>query len=746
MRGLVDTLDLALVVFLAAMLFFLPLSEALKNACFAIALGLWLVRRALRREPIVVRPLGWGLVAFLAVAGISAAVALDSHQAARGAWDIFRYVSTFFLMLNGLTRRQHAVWCLGALLASVVLGALFGLGKYWTMERDISSAIKLISKIEAATKDPRVESPLGVVNQSPTEVREAYKFIQDLLSNARRGSWETERLRRALRDSPAIVGGALATRSPRKPDEARRGRPAPNDPTTRSETGLVGSAPGKLGNAAAFSSANGVSLFIKNNADLSVGDVDFTIAAWVYLDTTKDNQVFVYKRFPKEYYLGYTGGTTKKIKFTVYDSLDRHVLYAESFGAPSPRAWFFLVAWHDATANTLNIQINNGPVDETPHSSGANSGTGALYLGGSRNGWYLDGRIDGVGFWKRVLSPAERSRLYNGGKGLDYPFDSHPTLLQSLKAYWKLDEEAGRRADSAGSNHLTPTPAIGSSTPVDFTKGRRAIERQLTQVVNRAINRGDVAVKIHSVGHPNHSATYLVMMVGLALAGALERSFRPAVRASFAGMFALLVVASVFTYSRAGMVLMVLVAVAMLLLARRGRWVVALAVLSLALLLHPQVRQPLPRVVEAIQQPMKIGAIYDRVHVWRTVVVGVVRDRPLFGAGPRNFNFIDKRRYGLGSSWDYFNHAHSLYMNVAAETGLLGLGVLVGWLGLFLGSWWSERRRLADGLARLLWLGAGGAFLVLTVSGIVTTTLHTEGAMLLMSIWGLFFFVQRASE
>jgi O-antigen ligase len=191
------------------------------------------------------------------------------------------------------------------------------------------------------------------------------------------------------------------------------------------------------------------------------------------------------------------------------------------------------------------------------------------------------------------------------------------------------------------------------------------------------------------------------------------------------------------------MALLVLVTVAMLLLARRGRWVVALAVLSLALLLHPQVRQRLPRAVEAIQQPMKIGAIYDRVHVWRTVVVGVVRDRPLFGAGPRNFNFIDKRHYGLGRSWDYFNHAHSLYMNVAAETGLLGLGVLVGWLGLFLGSWWSERRRLADGLARILWLGAGGAFLVLTVSGIVTTTLHTEGAMLLMAIWGLFFFAQR---
>ena len=33
-----------------------------------------------------------------------------------------------------------------------------------------------------------------------------------------------------------------------------------------------------------------------------------------------------------------------------------------------------------------------------------------------------DGLIDEVGLWRRVLTPAERTTLYNCGAGLTYPF------------------------------------------------------------------------------------------------------------------------------------------------------------------------------------------------------------------------------------------------------------------------------------------------------------------------------------
>ena len=475
-----DRLDPALGACLALMLFVLPLSEALKNAAFGLALALWVLRVLIRRERVRISPLGWGLIAFLAVAAISALGGLDRHQAARGAWDIFRYVFTFFLMFNGPTSVDQARWCLGALLASVVLGAVIGLGQYWAMESTYRPAFRLISKTEAKARGNGVN--------------------------------DKDRL---------LAQGAL-------------------------------------------------------------------VAAYLELE-----------------------------------------------------------------GHLNSIQSDYG------------------------------------------FSPTQISGVLEGLSQVDQGYVANVKRALALK---------------------------------------------------RKFNRGTVAVKIHSVGHPNHSATYLVMMLGLALAGALERSFRPGVRVAFAGMVALLVVATVFTYSRAGIVLMVLVTVGMLLLTRRGRWVAGLAVLALALLAMPRVRATLPRAVAAVQQPMKVGGIYDRVHVWRTVVFGVVRDRPLLGAGPRNFNFINKRQYNLGGSWDYFDHAHSLYMNVTAEMGTLGLGALFVWLGLFLRAWWTARRRLAYGLARLLWRGSGGAFLTLTVSGLITTTLHTEGAMLVMAIWGLFFYVHLAEE
>ena len=40
---------------------------------------------------------------------------------------------------------------------------------------------------------------------------------------------------------------------------------------------------------------------------------------------------------------------------------------------------------------------------------------------------YFNGRIDSVGFWKRVLTSAERTALYNSGNGLEYSFPFAPT-------------------------------------------------------------------------------------------------------------------------------------------------------------------------------------------------------------------------------------------------------------------------------------------------------------------------------
>lgn len=193
------------------------------------------------------------------------------------------------------------------------------------------------------------------------------------------------------------------------------------------DNNTVTQAVGKVGNAAQFTTANSESLSIVDNAALSMGDIDFTIAGWVYLDSVLVDQPLVSKRqnaTNREYLVQYVAGGTNRFRFGVTaDGVTFTLLAAASLGAPLVATWYFVVSWHDATANTINIQVNNGAVDSGAHATGVFDGTSIFELGADTEALaFLGGRLDACGIWKRVLTPAERTYLYNAGAGREYPF------------------------------------------------------------------------------------------------------------------------------------------------------------------------------------------------------------------------------------------------------------------------------------------------------------------------------------
>jgi hypothetical protein len=195
--------------------------------------------------------------------------------------------------------------------------------------------------------------------------------------------------------------------------------------TVTQVTGVAG------GKGAHFNLAAGQELYAADNAALSMGDIDFSIAAWVKLDSLPgggSDMCIVSKGDGSslEYELGYTGPSAR-FRFQVSSGsafANNTTVLANSLGAPSTGRWYHIVGWHDSTSDTINIQVDNGTVDSVAYTHGSYDSAAQFTIGGYNGfgGIYFDGSIDQVGLWKRVLVPADRTFLYNSGAGR--PFSS----------------------------------------------------------------------------------------------------------------------------------------------------------------------------------------------------------------------------------------------------------------------------------------------------------------------------------
>jgi hypothetical protein len=154
------------------------------------------------------------------------------------------------------------------------------------------------------------------------------------------------------------------------------------------------------------------------DAELGFGDEDFTVAGWVKL-TSKPGLGFMLNCFSgtQGYQLSYRSDQDR-FYFAVGDADSQHIENADNLGSPSTATWYYLVAWHDSTANTVNIQVNNGTVDSGGYSAGVSTPAADFQIGFSGNS--IDGVVDEFALWNRILTTQERTDLYNGGSGLAY--------------------------------------------------------------------------------------------------------------------------------------------------------------------------------------------------------------------------------------------------------------------------------------------------------------------------------------
>lgn len=258
-------------------------------------------------------------------------------------------------------------------------------------------------------------------------------------------------------------------------------------------------------------------------------------------------------------------------------------------------------------------------------------------------------------------------------------------------------------------------------------------------------------LQLYSVGHVNHSAIYVAIVLGVWAAWlfAAYRDWPRATRLLGASVFAILFVALASTASRAAV----------------GAGMAALVVLAAAW--WPRSRAPLATVAAAIglvvagaaflgtdlvqkqeQYEARGNPLSHRDTNWRTGMAAWKR-QPWFGIGMDNYSQLTAERLRAwqaeeGKPFDpatfvYFPHAHSLYVNTLAERGIFGFAALFAVLGAW--GWGLARGRPGPGASQDTWMlwGASASGLVVTLAaGLLNTTLHHEHgilAALLLGLW-----------
>jgi O-antigen ligase len=258
-------------------------------------------------------------------------------------------------------------------------------------------------------------------------------------------------------------------------------------------------------------------------------------------------------------------------------------------------------------------------------------------------------------------------------------------------------------------------------------------------------------LQLYSVGHVNHTAIYLAIVLGICASWSFARwrSWRWGARS-----IALAVTASVFA--------------SLIVTASRGAIGAGLLLLlALAVVWWPLWRAPLiaslVTVVLATAAAFSMGFDVVRKHqddveaqnvlafrseIWRMGLVGW-EHYPWFGVGMDNYKLITQERVKAwrevaGSDYDparyvYFPHAHNLYIGALTERGVVGAGilaaVLVGWF-VSLVRW--RPRVESDETDWLFWGCAASAWFVVVTVGLVNTSLHDEIGILaglLLGLW-----------
>lgn len=191
---------------------------------------------------------------------------------------------------------------------------------------------------------------------------------------------------------------------------------------TLTQSGTVGSTTGKVGNARSFNGS--ASNHLSSSNSVFQFSATFYGALWVRITGSTGNNQNVLGRW-----LFNTNNRSYQLTFTTSNTI---VWVLSSNGTSSTAAstsltvseTAFIEFYYDSVAGQIGIAKNGAAFTTTAFAGGLFVGSANFYVGryqDSTSNSPLNGWLDELALWNRILTTDERTELYNSGAGRGYP-------------------------------------------------------------------------------------------------------------------------------------------------------------------------------------------------------------------------------------------------------------------------------------------------------------------------------------
>lgn len=233
----------------------------------------------------------------------------------------------------------------------------------------------------------------------------------------------------------------------------------------------------------------------------------------------------------------------------------------------------------------------------------------------------------------------------------------------------------------------------------------------------------------------------MVFMVTLILPFAISKKRE---RLFFALAISIIFVGLVLTYSRSAWVgLLAALVIVSILKEKRVRLILLAGVMLISLTLVFLPNWSVTKRVVSIAD-LSCPSIAERIYGWRGSL-RIIKDYPITGVGVGGFQEVYPQ-YILPQATMHLLHAHNNFMDIAVETGILGLCAFCWLLVVFFKSSINVFRKTEDRYLKAVSLGCLGAFSVFVVSGLTEYTFgFSEVLMPLYFLMGMSIAISRVN-